>query len=341
MNLDFLQVYTWNIALAHLVLGIVLFFIINWIGARSVSIGYMQMNVVIQDDSAPAFNFLFKVLAPVVYLILCAVAFQLLGLDSFVDNCYFIVIDYWVFRLLWVLATGRGVLTNWVTQALYWICSIGLSLGLYSVLEKVDKILPDPKSLLDQMWILIIAFLYSVFNNIQSSKDGTIKRKNRYIRHRYAKFRARYDAVVHGFFHNNFYEALTYSIMIYEDFNRPYIVRQVENLKFRLSRASHTLGVMQVRTDRYIDDMESVILAVQKIARDSNMCLSQGIPEYCQDDCSYWIKNYILGQYNGGDYQYSEEVSEIFDYIVKQFYNGSIPKRYSRIPEKYVAPPPR
>lgn len=104
MNLDFLQDYTWYIALAHLALGIVLFFIINWIGARSVSIGYMQMNVVIQDDSAPAFNFLFKVLAPVVYLILCAVAFQLLDMDRFVGNCYFIVIDYWAFRLLWVLA---------------------------------------------------------------------------------------------------------------------------------------------------------------------------------------------------------------------------------------------
>lgn len=338
MNLDCFQDYTWYIALAHLALGIVLFFIINWIGARSVSIGYMQMNVVIQDDSAPAFNFLFKVLAPVVYLILCAVAFQLLDMDRFVGNCYFIVIDYWAFRLLWVLLTGRGPLVNWTTQVLYWVCSIGLSLGLYSVIEKVDKILPDPKALLDQMWILIIAFLYAVFNNIQTSRDGTIKRKNRYIRRRYTKFRARYDALIHGFFHNNFYEALTYSIMIYEDFNRPFIVRQIENLNFRRSRATHTLGVMQVMTDRYINDRESVILAMEKIARDSNQCMSQEIPEYCKDDCSYWLRNYILEQYNGGSYQYSAEVSEIFDYIVKEFYDGSIPARYSRIPERYIAP---
>lgn len=56
----FAGLYVVYLRLLHLALGIVLFFIINWIGARSVSIGYMQMNVVIQDDSAPAFNFLSK-----------------------------------------------------------------------------------------------------------------------------------------------------------------------------------------------------------------------------------------------------------------------------------------
>lgn len=59
--------------------------------------------------------------------------------------------------------------------------------------------------------------------------------------------------------------------MIYEDFNRPFIVRQIENLNFRRSRATHTLGVMQVMTDRYINDRESVILAMEKSPRQQSM----------------------------------------------------------------------
>ena len=64
--------YSWYIALAHFALAVALFFIVNWIGARAISVGYMQMDIVIQEDTAPAFNFLFKVLAPVVFLVLCA-----------------------------------------------------------------------------------------------------------------------------------------------------------------------------------------------------------------------------------------------------------------------------
>ena len=63
--------YSWYIALAHFALAVALFFIVNWIGARAISVGYMQMDIVIQEDTAPAFNFLFKVLAPVVFLVLC------------------------------------------------------------------------------------------------------------------------------------------------------------------------------------------------------------------------------------------------------------------------------
>ena len=78
--------YHWYILLTHLALSVVLFFIVNWIGARAISVGYMQMNIVIQEDTAPAFNFLFKVLAPVVFLVLCAVCFEALEIPQFNKN---------------------------------------------------------------------------------------------------------------------------------------------------------------------------------------------------------------------------------------------------------------
>ncbi len=52
--------YSWWIATIHFALAVLLFFIINWIGAHSISVGYMQMDIVIKEESAPAFNFLFQ-----------------------------------------------------------------------------------------------------------------------------------------------------------------------------------------------------------------------------------------------------------------------------------------
>ena len=86
--------YCWYIAITHVALAVVLFFIVNWIGARAISVGYMQMSVVIQEDTAPAFNFLFKVLAPVVFIVLCAVGFEAIGLASFNKNIYFITVAF-------------------------------------------------------------------------------------------------------------------------------------------------------------------------------------------------------------------------------------------------------
>lgn len=307
--------YYWYIGIIHFVMAVVLFFIVNWIGAHSISIGYMQMSVVIKADSAPAFNFLFKVLAPLVYLILVATLCQQIGLSDFTNKCYLIVIFYWIFRALWIICTGRGGLINWTEQVAYWICSIGLAIWIYSIIERVDKILPDPRSLLDQVWILIIVFIYSILNKVQLSRDKTIKRKENYIEKRYNKFKKKYDNIIKSFFNNDFYEAVTYSIMIYEDFNRPIIVRWIEYLSFLISRKTHTLGIMQVITSKYINNEESIRIAIRKIKDDG-----EKIQEKKYDYKSSFAYA-IAEQYNGGDYSYAGEVQEVYRFIAQKFYN--------------------
>ena len=315
--------YSWYIALAHFALAVALFFIVNWIGARAISVGYVQMDIVIQEDTAPAFNFLFKVLAPVVFLVLCAVAFEAANLSSFNSNIYFITIFYWLFRVLWVLCSSRGSLTNWVEQFIYWVASIGLSAWVYSLIESVEQILPSPRSLLDQLWILIIVFVYSILNKVQISREGTIRRKTNYINSRFLSFRKKYDGTIKEFFHNDFYEALTYSIMIYEDFNRPIIIRWIEYARFWLTKKSHTLGIMQVMTDEYIDNIESIRRAM-KIIEDLG---NDFIGEYSNSEWREYYTSvssaisYISEKYNGGNYKYSSEIQSIFDVIESNYAN--------------------
>lgn len=315
--------YYWYIALTHFALSVALFFIVNWIGARAISVGYMQMNIVIQEDTAPAFNFLFKVLAPVVFIVLSAVSFEVLGIPQFNKNIYFITIFYWLFRIFWVLCSSRGSLMNWWEQIIYWTVSVGLSIWVYSLIESVEQILPSPRSLLDQLWILIIIFVYSILNKVQISREGTIRRKNNYIISRYNTLKKKYDETIKTFFHNDFYEALTYSIMIYEDFNRPIIVRWVEYIHFWITKKPHTLGIMQVTTEKYITDKESIgqaMLIIQNLGNDFiNEYENSEYREYYTSVSS--AIGYIGRKYNGGGYKYQEEIESIFETISHNYAN--------------------
>src|SRR5438105_2644614 len=102
--------------LVHSLLAILLFFVVNWIGGHTISAGYHQLTLFGQVDEAPAFNTLFRVLAPIVFLLVTASIWYGLGLDLFVDNYWRVVVYYVLFRWLFNLALGRISLLGWVRQ---------------------------------------------------------------------------------------------------------------------------------------------------------------------------------------------------------------------------------
>lgn len=87
-----------EILLVHVFLGIVLFFLINWIGKHSYSIGYMEISIFVQTEEAPALNFLIRVLTPVVYIIIVSAVLYNFGLDKFVLNIFLVNPLFQVFR---------------------------------------------------------------------------------------------------------------------------------------------------------------------------------------------------------------------------------------------------
>jgi len=97
-------------------LGIVLFFLINWVGRHSFSMGYMEITLFIKDEEAPAINYLIRVLSPIVYIIIVSSILYLLNLDKYVLNIYLVNIYYISFRLFFNIITNRGPLLNWNKQ---------------------------------------------------------------------------------------------------------------------------------------------------------------------------------------------------------------------------------
>lgn len=311
-----------SIILAHFSLGLILFFIINWIGKHSYSLGYLSMSIFAEEDEAPAFNFLIRVLSPIVYLFITAAILYTLKLDKYTEKYYLVNVHYILIRLTVNILTSRFLLLNWKNQFFYWICIITLSYLSYThIIVTKKNLLPDVSNLANELWIIICVFIYQVFNNIRTSNENTIKRKNRYIERNFIKFKNEYSELI-NILENKKLIILAYSILIFENFNRPKIIRLVENFSFYVTSRPHSLGIMQVLTSIYIDDKESVKLGVKKIRNDYvSLTKRKNYKELHKYDPDYYLLLDIIERYNGGS-KYRLEVEELYRIIEDKFFKN-------------------
>lgn len=311
-----------EILLIQTFLGIGLFFLINWIGKHSYSIGYMEISIFVKTEEAPALNFLIRVLTPIVYIIIVSTILYYFRLDKYVLNIYLVNIYYIIFRLIFNLATNRGLLLNWYRQFLYWMTIVVISFFTYEKIIKVKaNILPDFTTVANELWIIILIFIFQVANNLRFSQETTQKRKDNYLKNRYLYFKKFYGQLIKDLTQNEILESIVYAVIIYEDFNRPKIARQIENLRFRLTKKPHTLGVMQVKSDKLINDLESVKLGTEKIVNAYKKYL-ENPTENSRDYFDWYAQDYIISNYNVGT-SYNGEVNELANIIKNTFYKDT------------------
>lgn len=314
---DFSQ-YSFGIAAIQGIVALIMFFVTNWLGGHTpVDRGYVTLSLIAADDTMPAFNFVFKTLTPLVqYILFIALCQIVTPLAFLLANSYMIIVYYWLYRGLYYILRGAFHLANWPIFLLYMIVSVGIAIWIYGFVESVDSILPDKEALRDQLWILIAIFVYQVVNGLQINRTGTEDRKHRYALSKYHEFAKKYSEVVDA---NCEYEVdadLLYAIMIVENYNRPPLVRMVENLKFRLSHKRMSLGIMQVKTDKMIDDKESIRQAAGIISKLRQEYIGNRNEE--ELGALGRLGSYIhtlAEKYNGGNWEYAREVREIFETI--------------------------
>lgn len=324
-----------EIIVVQLLLALILFFIVNWIGKYSYSIGYMSIEMFVKSDDAPAFNFVVRILTPVVYLLLVASALYLLDLDAYVYNFYAVSLYYIVIRLVVNLLTGRGLLLNWYKQIFYWCGIMVLSYYTYEKIIITKKnLIPDFTTLSNELWIIVLIFLYQIFNRVNFSNRGTIKRKDSYLRYQFSKFSKEYGVIINSL-ENKKLIILAYSILINENFNRPYVVRFLEKVSFFLTRKPHTLGIMQVQSNKMITDRESVLLGVEKIKNNYIELIGNprrgplimiDSPEEDENTLNYTIEYHLQSDlielYNGGS-EYQSAINQLMDLIENNFFEGN------------------
>lgn len=332
----------------HFVLAIALFFIINWIGDQSYSMGYFALSIFTKYDEAPAFNFVFRILSPIVFLFVSASILYYFKFDRYIHNFYMVSFYYILIRALINISTGKGSLLNWYRQIAYWSFIMFFSYYSYTnIIVTKKNLLPDFSNLANELWIIIILFIYKIANGIELPHSGTDKRKEDYIKARFTEYSNKYGHIISKL-GNDKLVSIAYAIIIYENFNRPLVIRYLENISFLIRRKPHTLGIMQVNTNKIINDEESIMIGIEKIRVDYEHLMENldGNYEkrYWEDDTEpNWrdgdIITDLVAKYNGGT-SYRSEVVEIQSILLDRFFGETTDtlsinlKRYKKGPEE-------
>jgi hypothetical protein len=297
----------------HVVLAILPFYSINWIGRHSTTYGYLQLSLMAQSDQAPAFNFVLKSLSPTVAITLVAALGYSLNVGTLVHDIWHVAIYYFALRITYNLVLGRALLLDWFSlsaQAIVGILSAYLAYR-HLILPRTP-LFPDLSAVGNQLWILIALFMYAAFNSVRVSNEGGVRRKNRYIRSRFNALRNLYGPLIEGQFPMRYMELVAYAILVYETFNRPKLIRTIENAVFPWH--SKTIGPMQVRSGARLSDAESVHLGVRELAN----CFKTTEQELTgKRSTRADIVRLALAKYNR-DSNYINEVSQVLNILWAQ-----------------------
>ena len=167
-------------------------------------------------------------------------------------------------------------------------------------INKVSQVFLTGEDLRIILWFLVLIFVYSFMKekNIMTSKSND---KNRYIS--VDTVLVNYARLKHKFYDNCDYDNkdlsnIIYSIMIYEDNRRSKVLRNYDYFMFKLNGNKRKLGIMQVESDKFITDSDSIDLVYKKLEKlykkntvstktKKTVDLYKVIEEFCGDSSDY------------------------------------------------------
>lgn len=244
------------------------FYAQNFIGKISSHNGYMQLSMFYSSDSSPAYNFVFRIISPVIIALIISALLYSSGLGAHTFVVWLSIPVQFCLRAAHVILFGRFKLINWFKFNSIAIISsfIGYSVD-HQLISKKEFLFPNLETVGNELWLVIGFFIYKIANDMQLSGSDTMKRKDQYLKDIYTGFSNKYAEAIDSATNLLQIRQLTYAIMIVENFNRPKLIRAFEN-KFSLVGLAKTTGIMQVSSSGPLSDLESISLAVKKLEQD-------------------------------------------------------------------------
>ena len=215
-------------------------------------------------------------------------------------------ITYYVIKwIIMIIVLNRATLINWKNEIICFLFSFSLSWFIYKIfISKTTEIFIPINEIRDGIWIGIITFIIGIIiRTIYDKSHLNIKdaryRIKKYIVKKYYKFSSKYDDIID--IKNKEIKTLTYAIMIYENYNRPILIRLFEYIKLILSGKA-SLGIMQVSTTKFITSRESVELGYNIIKENYKSLKKMDLEEKLKK---------VIFMYNKSD-KYVDEVLYIY-----------------------------
>lgn len=135
-------------------------------------------------------------------------------------------------------------------------------------INKVEEVFLTGEDLRLIIWFLVIIYLYkfSINRNILSNN----KEKNKFISKdsiliSYVKLKEKYYEECN--YDNKDISNIIYSIMIYENKKRSKLLRRIDNFNYKINGGIKKLGIMQVESKKFITDSESINITYKKITK--------------------------------------------------------------------------
>ncbi len=281
-----------------------------------VSINYSSFQFSNHLDKPIGLNILIRILVPVIYIILVSGILYEIEKSWLVEKIYLITVFYYIIKWINIIfVLRRKDLYNWKAEIVLSVVSISICLIIYyTFITKTNQIFVSIDELRDGIWVSIIIFIFVVikdriYNNMKTNNREEKKRKDKYIKNKYLYFKDKYDDIITT--KNDQLKNITYSILLYENYNRPFAYRILEYIKFFFTRKA-TLGIMQVETRRVITDRTSVKKGY-KIIKNQYLKTKEEYIKNNKNLDAYFIKD-VVQKYNKGK-EYCNEVIYIMTTI--------------------------
>jgi len=213
------------------------------------------------------------------------------------------------------------------------ICAFAIN---YLPVELLEQISPDISGIINSFWAslflaMIILFYYDSTSLVKkrNESDAFNRAKMNYIKSSYDVIQSQFDKTIKECCtKNNCSVPLMYSILIFENMNRPRLFRLIENFIVKIFKLRLTLGIAQVSSRLPLSDIQSITMA-SKILKYSASLDETALHLYPMHE--KLLKNDIflsfMKKYNS-DPLYAQQICDIMEEIRNfnygMFRNGNV-----------------
>lgn len=273
-------------------------------------------------------NFFLKIVNPAIFMSICCAVSQSVGNWEFCRSSWMIPLFYWGVRMAFILITQCRDTINWKFEVVAFILSMVLAMGvliwiIFPLLDSGESVFISPTALRDALWYAIVAYIVLIVwkigkRSLVSDRLFPSTKIEQIVLRRYDILQSRFGDVVQKNVDKYYpkdtdgkgeFICLVYAVMIYEDYNRPFVARMMELLKKRLQELfgnykMMTLGIMQVQTYSIISDEISIEFAIKKL-------LASYLDNVYKDRVGHAIDDYNCSE------RYQLEVTGIYDILCR------------------------
>lgn len=251
---------TWlppEIIALHLLLAVILFFLVNWIGEHAVDFGYVSTTLFEEPNESVALNFFIRAMSPTVFIITLSAAAVAAGSPSLRLGIFWVAIHYYAVRAFVIFLLNRQRLISWWRYTAHAVVGVAAAAIAYQSLILPNRsLIPNLEQAGNEMWLAILAFLYAVANKVPLAGGPGARRRNDFIQAHYRQAKQAFGHHIDAKLDDELLRLIAYSVLIFEDYSRPPLVRKLERAMWW--KRPRTTGVMQVSADTPLSDGASV-----------------------------------------------------------------------------------